>query len=144
MSRWTHVNGIIRLWHIHLPGFRKPPRFKVIEREFKVSIPCGSEGPLAINVLRDYGGGDLNYAIVTITGDLRDYGEPQDIKNMIEWLKSTLERLKERYRVFVWDVVLHIQDEYGTEVILFMDDDEKWQLYVHSRSEDYKEMEVTE
>lgn len=96
MSVWTHVNSSFRIANSrNITDKEIYDNFgKVIEYEDIYSIedinsitdkilPCGSEGSLDINILRD-----INYLTVSVFGDLRDYEDTNEIK---DWFYSCCE-----------------------------------------------------
>ena len=96
MSQWTHVTGAIRI--DGMPKMR-PDMYNVEEVKKilgftcnfdsseenwnKCTVPCGSEGSIQYRI-HEYDTG-LLWAIITIWGDLRDYGSVEDLEKIKVW-----------------------------------------------------------
>lgn len=99
MSRWTHVAGTIRV--DGLAGFKEPEfekLFKVarwdVASSFKTcNMPVGSEGSLQYSVWTNPDPTHLARYTITIWGDLRDYGELEDIYKIEKWFRKVLKKL---------------------------------------------------
>jgi hypothetical protein len=107
MSCWTHVNGIIRVSDVEsLWDGKDALNYFLKVRDSFNDIPAGSEGPLVVRVLNDGERGSSNTGpngswvvtsydwIVTITGNLRDYGRyKKDIVCIVKWLNKSVKSL---------------------------------------------------
>jgi hypothetical protein len=103
MSKWTHVVGAVRIdW---IPVIQKPDLERRLGiqvhwkfedgdlQEIKTgkgnfNVPGGSEGSLHYEI-SEYGTG-APWAIITIWGDLRDFGEPDEVEKIVSWLDRAL------------------------------------------------------
>ena len=85
MSRWTHVAGIIRVTYIRqlMPDidFKKICNSNILQ---------GSEGPINIDVIENPNVNSIAAYNICIWGDLRDYGDKDDITHIKQWWKSIL------------------------------------------------------
>lgn len=115
MSQWTHIIGVIRFnywaqncWCSDTQG--KPscwnPESKIdfLKKAFSSQKPRGSEGPIEINVANSKRG-----PIVTISGDLRDFGLPE-LKGVISWLNKVHTRINKENAVSEFDDLIMIRD----------------------------------
>ncbi|WP_291726145.1 hypothetical protein [Bernardetia sp.] len=96
MSKWTHVNASIRfdsILHKHppLPTEKELGLICTINNgsEWENSfIPCGSEGSLRYNVIKNPNISDSAAMLVVFYGDLRDYDDEREImhyfKDLVE------------------------------------------------------------
>jgi len=133
MSRWTHVAGIIRVDAIPIPPFM--PSIRDVEAAFGENIPEGSEGPIKVSVY-PYSFSDYNvcFCQVIIYGDLRDFGEIEEIEQIIEWIEQGCKKLKEKYYVIRQGVV-QIDDEYGNLVIMHTTGEEWDKMWIKESEE---------
>lgn len=89
MSKWTHVNGIIRIDALRMLGSEKPinigtPSFWGDSHRAK-NIPEGSEGSLNAEIWENSSESSLAAYTVSIFGDLRDYS---DLDEIVEYLNQ--------------------------------------------------------
>jgi hypothetical protein len=95
MSQWTSITGALRLDGVpnmmpnctvesikkllgHTCGFDSPSEgWKVC------TVPCGSEGSIQY-LVHEYSDG-LPWVVVTIWGDLRDFGSGEQIEEVKKW-----------------------------------------------------------
>jgi hypothetical protein len=103
MSLWTHVNGSIRIDDMSLE--EKGLGYRTTLETLFGSLPTGSEGPLRVDIVATHVCGstsqpdgtwkDTHYNwVVTITGDLRDYGHTKkEINDIIKWVKQATKNL---------------------------------------------------
>jgi hypothetical protein len=115
MSRWTHVAGVIRVDSI--PGVIPDPEFSKIFKTFNYhnaetmrnscNVPYGSEGSLQVSVYTNPATVGVPRFIVTIWGDLRDFGDDNDMVLMKKWWKKTLKQFP-----MIRQAVLKVDDEH--------------------------------
>jgi len=82
MSIWTHVAAVIRVDALRLAGF---PKGRDLLTALAKDLPCGSEGPLEYTIRVNPEHHHLAAYVVTIFGDLRNYGSAQPV---IDWLQE--------------------------------------------------------
>ena len=114
MSRWTHINGSIRVDGIH--GITPMLNFKEIfktasyeddETKWEVcNVPKGSEGSIEINVWTNPTKSSLALYTINIWGDLRDFGTKEDIDGVRDWFTKTCKKLGP-----IRQAILQINDE---------------------------------
>lgn len=102
MSRWTHVAGIVRVDALIgvLPGVTDDKSWMdSITRRLQKNPPTGSEGPVRIEAFArssiletswgpDKENSELPRGFVAIWGDLRDFGEREQIESVTTWLNT--------------------------------------------------------
>lgn len=114
MSRWTHINGSIRVdW---MRGVLPPLPFDEIfktcdydddEAKWKeCNVPKGSEGSVRVICLENPNENDLAAYTVVIYGDLRDFGEKADIDGVRDWFYGVCKKLK-----MIRQAILQVEDE---------------------------------
>lgn len=101
MSRWTHVAGIVRIDSMgHV--FGAPTEWVTIlnARIAGNRTPTGSEGPLGVTITDLDSGAAVYRGFVTIEGDLRDFGNEDNVDSIREWVAEVfvdgLKLLQER------------------------------------------------
>lgn len=117
MSMWTHVAGIIRLDTIE--SSQPLGRYSVehaIEESFTCP-PCGSEGELHVSYTRTCYGNQMPWGYVIIWGDLRDFGEQDEVQIIKDWIDRALRDLQD-YAIMVRNQAVSILVE-GEEEILW-------------------------
>ena len=62
--------------------------------------------------------GISRYTRVEIVGDLRDFGDIDDVNKVLEWFTRVVSTYKERNLAVVRQAVLHVQVEFGGDSIL--------------------------
>lgn len=153
MSRWTHVAGVIRIDSLFGAGVigltpEAKARFdlknedefwrKFIEgRIEEYQPPSGSEGPLQwiigmnpdIEKEPERGEGSINRGYVTILGDLRDFGDAEDIQSVLDWLNTVFrhpEPGEPMAGIFIIrQAVIQIEDELDENSCLVKYDEDK-------------------
>jgi hypothetical protein len=104
MSRWTHVNGAIRVDAI-CGNFSKIELIEDIEHCFgktvkyldptemwdECTVPCGSEGSLQYEFIDNNEENSVNCGTILIHGDLREYWNKEEIINWVKQAISTSE-----------------------------------------------------
>lgn len=134
MSQWTHVAAIIRVDDLF--GIRED-LIKVIGKPWKpygnsnydyydyyptvstskqCKLPCGSEGSLDVIISQNPNPQCLAKWVVTIYGDLRDYGSSDEIR---KWFIRLIRRLRKRYSIR--QAVCTVDVEYGQATSLLYD-----------------------
>ena len=107
MSQWTHVNAVIRFDAIM--GVTPIPHLRR-------NIPCGSEGPLACELM-EVGDGMARFVAI-IWGDLRNY---ENVSEIIGYLSQIVSGQSIR------SGIAEIAVEYQKKLVLRYDDDaEEW------------------
>ena len=118
MSQWTHVGGYIRIDGIIMP----PITFNLYESKIKDAfgkiidydhmgeetiIPCGSEGSLRYQIIRQCGDDDSCLAAlgVVIWGDLRSY---DNVKAIFNWIVNAT---KQPYCNVIRQAVIQVEVE---------------------------------
>lgn len=117
MSNWTHVAGVMRINLFRFDDtelnfdeiFGKEVLFESPEEVWEDAaenpdkyLPMGSEGSLQKSVWVNPDKSQLFSYAVTIFGDLRDHGDPDEI---IEWFKKKCELL------YIRDAVITVLNE---------------------------------
>ena len=110
MSRWTHVSGIIRV--DGLAGIKEPDFDKLFKVAYwdqpkswdHCNMPCGSEGSLKYKVEVNPDPTCLARYVVTIWGDLRDYGDEKQIFAIEHWFRGIVKKL-DLVRMAVMEVI---------------------------------------
>lgn len=147
MSQWSHVNGNIRIdcfggTEENLDDLRKEiisllgeiktydhvGLFGKWHRECpKSHIPCGSEGSIAYEILKVERGYNI-----AIWGDLRNYGKQEVEEEIYEWWGNIMKHKFSSRMALLRDAVLHIDIEYGEDIILLFNSDleEGYKKYV--------------
>lgn len=148
MSQWTHVLGTIRfdyyaqvIWSSDTDGRPKcydiQKKIKKLKNIFNKDVPRGSEGPLEIKVINSERG-----PIVTISGDLRDFGSQNDIKSIINWLDKSIDKIEKYNQNYQFEDHLDIRDsiisinvEFSQKliVLVFNENKSKWSQYKISK-----------
>lgn len=109
MSQWTHVCGAIRFDGLLL---NHTVACTVIQQEFMLQTPEGSEGPLNTQMIytghQDGNSGSLSIGTLVISGDLRDY---DDVDYIYEWIKDRCKLLKNKH-VLIRDMSITIEVEF--------------------------------
>lgn len=107
MSRWTHVAGLVRIDSLH------PSWQPMVDARLARGLPFGSEGPVQYQVVsaRSSSSG-ITAGYVSIWGDLRDFGDADDIECVVQWLDESL-RYEDWQPWFVRQGVVQIEDEHG-------------------------------
>lgn len=95
MSMWTSVSGLIRM-----DALIDDLWTELLKKQLARDLPYGSEGPLSYDVQarvdprRDT---SMSRGYVAIYGDLRDFGEPADVDQIVAWLDRAFARMVEAY-----------------------------------------------
>ena len=115
MSQWTHLAGIVRVDSLLFsqPAGRKE---EILRQIFLEKIPHGSEGPAYVHVHKEIQLPEescLRWGTVNICGDLRNFGEEEDVESVKKWFESALSRLTTSLVGFIRNAVLLIEVEYG-------------------------------
>lgn len=125
MSRWTHVNGSIRVDWLFLGGSNVLDAVGEIHKAFgktvsyrtmgllPCTVPCGSEGSVQYSVVvnEDREPSDLSFCNVVIWGDLRDYVDAQAI---YRWITDACKEL-----TLIRSCVVKIEVEYGDTYLIY-------------------------
>lgn len=121
MSQWTHICGAIRL--DFLPVAQAPDLEKIfgVTCTFdsddvsweKCNVPCGSEGSLQYKIFYHQKENALNYCIVYIWGDLRDYDDHEEIH---KWLSTCYTKLR-KHHYMIRDMVVKVHIEYKKDYL---------------------------
>lgn len=80
-------------------------------------MPSGSEGPLFFVVNRIGSKSSMNNAMITIWGNLRDFGQAQVDKELIPYFQDLVKRLKESH-CGVRNMAVEIEVEFGKRFVL--------------------------
>lgn len=107
MSRWTHINGSIRVNSFRVLGVEidfwsifKTCDYGDGEDEWEFcNVPCGSEGSIQVNIWTNPSINDMAAYTVNFFGDLRDFGGKKDIDSVKEWFNNTCNKLNIRQAV---------------------------------------------
>ena len=132
MSKWTHVNGIIRVDALRMPGMKVipinigTPSFWEDDHEAK-DIPEGSEGSLNAEIWENPSGSSLAAYTVSIFGDLRDFESADEILAYLNQITDG-----QMIRSGVCEVTV----EYGTTTIFRYDSDASAWETVHTTVKD--------
>jgi hypothetical protein len=106
MSKWTHIAGIIRIDHIPIVTVLTEAQ---VENIFNTQAPTGSEGPLLATATKTQimtpHGGPLVWGYVTIYGDLRDFGDTDDIAKISKWLDDSVHTLQQEMAIIRQGIV---------------------------------------
>ena len=91
MSQWTHVCGAIRIDGLMV---KHGPAKSLIGAKMHENKPTGSEGPIDLDFTytgyeEEYGG-SLNIGTISVSGDLRDYDDYEEIFRWVEELRVSL------------------------------------------------------
>lgn len=113
MSRWTHINGSIRVDSLRLLGDCQEPRFDKLFKtvtyedigDQECNVPCGSEGSIDVKVYTNKNESCIAAYVVSFFGDLRDFGGQEDIESVKKWFNNICSKL------WVRQAVLQILDE---------------------------------
>jgi hypothetical protein len=148
MSQWTHVNGQVRIDALPsaLISF---DREKEIRKIFgntctfehdedvwsKCTVPCGSEGSLQYSVQKTGTDNSLSWGIVSIWGDLRDFG-PERVGDIVNWFYGIKKKLSTaedgcHLPLFIRQAILTIQIEYHSTTVLLIDNNNEM-MVIHS------------
>lgn len=133
MSRWTHIAGIVRIDAMPFDGdsiwieelsrklgtkvtFYSPKELWDLPRDKKT--PMGSEG--GVEYLFEITGSknSMSRGVVSIYGDLRDFGGVVDTQEIIDWLNNSFSDL---HNCFIRQGVVQIEDEWeeGSGIIVW-------------------------
>lgn len=126
MSQWTHVCGAIRFDGLLL---NHTVACTVIQQEFMLQTPKGSEGPLNVQMIytghQEDNSSSLSIGTLAISGDLRDY---DDIDYIYGWIKDRCKLLKskgvlirdmsitievkfhQKFHITIWDQEITMED----------------------------------
>jgi len=124
MSQWTHVCGCIRVDALRFLGIDEKENIERVlghivnygDSSYETTIPCGSEGSLNYQIIENPDKSSMAAFTVPIWGDLRDYGDVEEIKN---WFKSACDKLMIR------NAVINIEVEYCEDVTYVYHKDEE-------------------
>lgn len=95
MSYWTHVNGSIRVDFSKVRNdemsklFKTAYSFPTREEREACNVPSSSEGSLNVSVWYNKDLRDTRGPVITIFGDLRDYGE-NGLDEIIDWINNVI------------------------------------------------------
>jgi hypothetical protein len=127
MSQWTHVAGCIRI--DHFIGDLNPDVFRNdIKKSFGntcdfydnrsvwdcCNVPCGSEGSIQYD-MSEISDDSLEWGLIYIWGDLRDYTDYQEI---YRWIKKSCEPF------IVRQCAVEVECEFG-----------EWKYFIHCNKE---------
>lgn len=121
MSRWTHVNGLIRVNAI-CSNFKNNEILEDIQKCFGTTIPCGSEGSLQYEFIELKEENSINCGVIAIHGDLREYWNKDEIVN---WIKIAISS-SEIWWVRSLCIKIDIDDE--KSIILIDSDDDRLEV----------------
>lgn len=106
MSQWTHIAGVIRIDAIRHGNGRDMQQHKALKELFrtwsygdrnskraKCNVPYGSEGSIQVKIVPGEEDSLAAYAIL-LWGDLRDFGDAEDIKNLKKWWKHIIDKFE--------------------------------------------------
>lgn len=125
MSRWTHINASFRLDSIKKIldeeiecVFGKAITFKDMydyeaDGTSKV-LPMGSEGSLEMSIWHNPDRSFLSSTTVSVFGDLRDFGDEQDIEGLKLWFNDCCEQFRVR------QAFMQIEDEWSDKPIILL------------------------
>lgn len=102
MSQWTHVAGIIRFDGLF--GLLGMPEPNILQ-----GIPEGSEGPLDCKMWNNPNHSHIAARTAYIFGDLRNYGDEEDIQRIIDYFERIIKDQMVR------DACYTINVEYGVQ-----------------------------
>lgn len=106
MSQWTHVAGVIRIDALRDGDERDIQQHKALKELFrtwsymdrdskrnKCNVPYGSEGSIQVKIVP---GEDHSLAayVILLWGDLRDFGDAEDIRNLKKWWKNLIDKFE--------------------------------------------------
>lgn len=121
MSQWTHMAATIRFDALRMAGMPAPNLGNTCTYESDqnawdlCNVPCGSEGSLQYHVWENPSPNDLAAYTAMIWGDLRDYG---DVEEITEYLNQVTDGHMIRQGV------AEIEVEGGEPVVLRHDRDQ--------------------
>ncbi len=122
MSQWTHVCGAIRV-----DGLLVKHEFAAfkIQQAAKIALPKGSEGPMVVAFTytghQDGNSGSVNIGTLMISGDLRDFDDPQVVFDWVLKLQKTLSP----YNMLFRSVCILIEVEYKQNYLITQRTDEE-------------------
>lgn len=106
MSQWTHVAGVIRIDALRDGDERDIQQEEALKGLFrtwsygdrnskrsKCNVPSGSEGSLHVKIVPGEEHSLAAYAVL-LWGDLRDFGDAEDIKNLKKWWKNLIDKFE--------------------------------------------------
>lgn len=107
MSQWTHIAGLIRYDAIRTMPIIPPSQFEPTIFLANVKPPTGSEGPLQWDVNETPMQAALAAYAVSFWGDLRDFGSPEDVMEVVDYFQAIVKGRAVRQGCFTIEV------EYG-------------------------------
>lgn len=106
MSQWTHLAGVIRIDALRDGDERDIQQEKALKglfrtwsygdrdfKKYKCNVPSGSEGSIQVKIVPGEEDSLAAYAIL-LWGDLRDFGDAEDIKNLKKWWKHIIDKFE--------------------------------------------------
>lgn len=106
MSQWTHIAGVIRIDALRDGDERDIQQEKALKglfrtwsygdrdsKRYKCNVPSGSEGSIQVKIVP---GEDHSLAayVILLWGDLRDFGDAEDIRNLKKWWKNLIDKFE--------------------------------------------------
>jgi hypothetical protein len=130
MSQWTHINGQIRIDDMRFLESEGALKVKKIlgntfdwnsteEEEEECSVPYGSEGSLQYIIYENPNLHHLAAYVVSVYGDLRDFGDDEDVEKVKKWFTSVIDSSIIRQAILEIDVegkggiILYYSNEKG-------------------------------
>lgn len=128
MSIWTHCSGVIRLDR----GFFEKVDIKKLNKIFisstyekpnkKCNMPCGSEGSVQFQIIKNNDETCINNGQIFFWGDLRCYDFKDAKKEFKPWLEKVINKLREN-DFLIRDLIFKVSAEDDAYHIIFYIDD---------------------
>jgi len=132
MSKWSHINGSIRV--DGLGGLIPKPLFgdlfKTVEYDDpeekwdECNVPCGREGSIQVNIWQNLDPSCMAQYTINVFGDLRDYSDVQEVS---DWF----EKIVKKSGLMIRSAVLTCNVEFDAiHTFVYVSDDEPIKVYI--------------